>query len=260
MLRRCPAPLMILAAALGFGLGSQPMSSRADALKVVPAFTAYDPSSMTSTDISQWKPDSSIQIKFDGIVNQPPSNSGSVAGNSQWLEYTLTTTRTIPSAGPSADAVTGSPTPQVLALDSPISIVTPASNSSHPLAVASDSTGYYDQADNSKQILVGIGDTTLQDKGSPVQVQALGLSFYGPGLKAGASLSFELPFDPNVVGHPSADLSNSGSGSSPGSVAQQGGTGGGSTETPEPLSLLLWSALAGASVWRARSRRPGSRP
>jgi hypothetical protein len=270
--RRCPAPLIVLAAALAFGLGSHPMSSRADALKTIPTFTAYDPSSMSSSDISQWKTDPSIQIKYDGIVSGP---SGSATTNppTQWLEYTLTTTQAIAPAGasPPANAASNLPTPQVLALDTPISIIPPSSSSSSSLQVVSDSTGYY--FDNTKQLLVSIGNTSLQNGSTPVQVQALGLSFYGlnRGLPAGGSLTFELPFNANIVGNPSAASSNSSTSTSSSSssssssttvsaqvgVGQGGGSGG--TEVPEPFSLLVWSGLAGAGIWRARARARGRR-
>ena len=94
MLRRCPAPLIVLAAALAFGLGSQPMSSRAD--------------SLTS--------------------NSDTSNTPTVS-----LEYTLTTTQAI-AAGlgfPAAQGSSDPPTPQVLALDTPVSIVHPAEQQLH---------------------------------------------------------------------------------------------------------------------------------
>ena len=259
MLRRCPAPLIALAAALAFGLGSQPMSSRADALTTIPTFTAYNPSSMTSNDISKWTADPSIQIKYDGMV-AGPSGSSSSNPPTQWLEYTLTTSQAIASAGasPPANAASSPPTPQVLALDTPISIVTPSSSASSPLQIVSDSTGYY--YNNSQQLLVSIGNTALQNGSSPVQVQALGLSFYGTnqGLPANGSLTFELPFNANIVGGgPSA----SGSGSSTSTVGPQSGTGSASsTETPEPFSLLVWSALAGAGIWRARARGRRSEP
>jgi hypothetical protein len=257
VIRRCPAPLIVLAAALAFGLGSQPMTSRADSLKTIPTFTAYDPSSMSSTDIAQWKTDPSIQIKYDGVVSGP---SGSSNSGTTWLEYTLTTSQAIAPAGasPPADAATNLPTPQVLALDTPISIIPPSSSSSSSLQVVSDSTGYYYK--NTQQLLVSIGNTTLQDNGSSVQVQALGLSFYGTnqGLPAGGSLTFELPFNANVVGSPSADSSSSSSSST--TTTPQSGVGSTATETPEPFSLLVWSALAGAGIWRARARARRSEP
>src|SRR5262249_39724437 len=150
--------------------------------------------------------DPSIQIKYDGIVTGP-SGSGSSNPPAQWLEYTLTTTQAIASAGaaPPADAASNLPTPHVLALDTPISIIPPPSNPNSPPQVVSATNTYY--SNNPQQLLVSIGNTTLQQGSTPAQVQALGLSFYGTnqGLPAGGSLTFELPFNANVVGGPAAE-------------------------------------------------------
>ncbi len=229
MLRRCPAPLMALAAALAFGLGWQPMPSRAD----------------SST-----------------------SNSGT---STVTLDYTLTASQAITPAGATAPAQgsSGAPTPQVLALDTPISIVTPSStNSTGPLQIVSDSSGYY--YNKPSQLLVGVGNTTLNGSA----VQALGLTFYGQGLSAGSSLTFSLTFNKSIVnGNPPqtpqftvVDPTTLKPISTyqikyDGVAASGGGTttaqsGGGSTETfvPEPLSWLVWSALACAGMWRVRAR------
>jgi hypothetical protein len=232
VLRRCTAPLIALVAALAFGLGSQPMSSRAD--------------SVTSS-----------------------SSTPTVT-----LDYTLTASQPITPAGATAPTQTGSstPTPQVLALDTPISIVTPSSSSSTgPLQIVSDSSGYY--YDNPSQLLVGVGNTTLNGS----SVQALALTFYGQGLSAGSSLTFSLTFNKNIVdGNPPQipqftvvnpttlqpistyqikyDGVASGSGSSSTTTSGQNGGGVAASSTPEPLSWLLWSALAGAGMWRVRTR------
>jgi hypothetical protein len=238
VLRRCRAPLMVLAAALGFGLGSRPIPSRADGL------------------------------------------TSSAGTPSVTLDYTLTTSQAIAPAGATAPAQTSSspPTPQILALDTPISIVTPSTTSaSGPLQIVSDSSGYY--FNNPSQLLVGVGDTTLN--GSPVQ--ALGLTFYGQGLSAGSNLTFSLTFNKNIVdGNPPQipqftvvdpttlkpastyqikydGVDTSGGSTSPpitpqggGGGGSGGGGGGGGHQTPEPLSWLVWSALAGAGMWRVR--------
>jgi hypothetical protein len=239
VLRRCPAPLIVLAAALGFGLGAQPMSSRAD--------------SLTS--------------------NSDTSNTPTVS-----LEYTLTTTQAIAAASgsPPAQGSSNPPTPQVLALDTPVSIVTPPSGSSTgPLQIVSDSSGYY--YNNPTELAVYVGNNPSD--GTPITQQALGLSFYGQGLAAGSSLTFSLTFASAIVnGNPpqipqftvvnpttlqpissiqikydgtttTSQGSGSASSTSPPITAQGGGGGG---EIPEPLSLLVWSALAGAGVWRVR--------
>jgi hypothetical protein len=225
---------MVLAAALAFGLGSRPMSSRADSLT---------------------------------------SSSGK---STVTLDYTLTTSQAIAPAGPTAPATSsGTPTPQILALDTPISIVTPNTTSSTgPLQIVADSNGYY--FSNPGQLLVGVGNATLNGS----QVQALGLTFYGPGLAANSSLTFSLTFDKSIVdGNPPVipsftvvdpttlkpistyqikydGVDTSGGGNPP--ISPQGG-GGGAQNTPEPLSWLVWSALAGAGMWRVRTRGRRSR-
>jgi hypothetical protein len=225
VLRRCPAPLIVLTAALAFGLGSQPMSSRAD--------------SLTS--------------------GADTSNTPTVT-----LDYTLTTSQAIApvSGSPSTQSTTNPPTPQVLATDSPISIVPPPSGSSTgPLQIVSDSSGFY--FNNPSELIVGVGNTTLN--GSPVQ--ALGLTFYGQGLAAGNSLTFSLTFDKAIVdGNPpqtpqftvlnpttlqpmtSIQIKFDG-------VANDGSTTTTITNAPEPLSLLVWSALAGVGMCQVRGHR-----
>lgn len=258
MLRRCPAPLIVLAAALAFGLGLESTSSRADVTP--PSFTAYNVSSLTSTDISQWTSDPSIQIKYDGTTTAP-SNAPSPwsSTSTQWLQYTLTTTQAIASAGasPPSNASTSPPTPQVLALDTPISIL-PSSSTSQLLYVASDSSSNSYYYNNPGQILVTSSTTALEQNGSPINVQALGLSFYGQGLGAGESVTFDLPFNANTVGTATATSTSSTSSGSSGTSPQSGV----STATPEPFSLLVWSALAVAGAWRARAgaRRRADRP
>ena len=228
MLRRCPAPLIVLTAALAFGLGSQPMSSRADGLT-------------SSSDTS---------------------NTPTVT-----LDYTLTTSQAIApvSGSPPTQSSTNPPTPQVLATDSPISIVPPPSGSSTgPLQIVSDSSGYY--FNNPSELIVGVGNTTMN--GSPVP-QALGLTFYGQGLAAGNSLTFSLTFDKAIVdGNPPQipqftvlNPTTLAADDVPiqikydGVATRRHRPRRPSRTAPEPLSLLVWSALAGVGMWRVRGRR-----
>ncbi len=207
--------------------------------------------------------------------NSDTSNTATVS-----LEYTLTTTQAIAAASgsPPAQGSSNPPTPQVLALDTPVSIVTPPSGSSTgPLQIVSDSSGYY--YNNPTELAVYVGNNPSD--GSPITQQALGLSFYGQGLAAGSSLTFSLTFDKAIVnGNPpqipqftvvdpttlqpissiqikydgtttdTSQSSSSGSSTSPPITTQSGG--GTEGEVPEPLSLLVWSALAGVGVWRVR--------
>jgi hypothetical protein len=235
VLRRCPTPSTMLASALAIGLGLLPISARGDAL--------------TSS-----------------------SNTSNTATES--LEYTLTTTQAIVAASGSPPTPGSSATtPQILAEVSPVSIVQPASVSASALQIFTDSTGYY--INNPSQLSVEIGNVAGSD-GSTIATQALGLSFFGQGLAANSSLTFSLPFSQSVVGNPPttipqftvinpttgatiSTISIKFDGLAPGttSVTSTGGGGSGmETAAPEPLSLLVWSVLAGAGLWRARSRRP----
>lgn len=260
MSRRCPAPLIALAAALAFGLGWQPMSSRADVL------TSNSNTSNTTTEL---------------------------------LEYTLTANQAITgmTGTPPAQGSSNPPTPELVATISPVSVVTPPTGSnSQPLQImpVPDANGYYYL--NPNQLAVYVGNNPAD--GSAITQQALGLSFYGPGLAQGQSVTFTLPFDTSIVGgnppttvpqftaiNPStlqaysgsaipytikydgvvpASSSTSSSSTSTTTTVQPQGTptagSGGGTETPEPLSLLVWSALAGAGIWRGRARGRRAEP
>ena len=270
MLRRCPAPLITMAAALAFGLGSQTKSSRADV--TAPAFTVYNLSSTSLTDISQWTVNPTVQIKYDGTVTAPSAAPNPWDGSTPttWLQYTLTTSQAIASQGATPPAsstpTSGLPNPQVLALDVPISIL-PSNATNNLLYVTGDSANYYTQ--NSSYITVHSGTTSLQQNGQPVEVQALGLNFYGQGLQAGQSVTFDLPFNASVVGtstttstSTSTSTSSSGTGSSSASSSSSSSSSSGAVapqgaETPEPLSLLVWAGLAGAGAWR-RGRGPAA--
>lgn len=278
MLRRCPAPSIVLAAALAFGLGVQPPSSRADVL------TSNSNTSNTST----------VTLEYTLKVNQ---NYSPVSGS------------------PPAQGSSNPPSPQILAMVSPVSIVTPpASSSSGPLQIVSDSGGYY--YNNPNELAVYVGNSP--SNGSSITQQALGLSFYGQGLTAGESVAFTLTFDKSNVDSStltppqftaydpstlqpysssnqpftisfdkmvtstsgsssssststSTSTSTSGSGSSASTststststssdsgsttITPQGGTSGQGSEVPEPLSLLVWSAMAGAGIWQVRTAR-----
>ncbi len=234
VLRRCPTPLTALAAALAFGLVVLPMSTRGDGLT---------------------------------------SNSNTSNTSTESLEYTLTTTQSIAAASGAPPAPGSSATtPQILAVVSPVSIVEPASTGTSALQIFADSTKYF--ISNPSQLSVEIGNNP--NNGATITTQALGLSFYGQGLAAGNSLTFSLPFAQSVVGNgpttipqftvidpttgqPVSTISIKYDGLAPVTTTTTP-AGGGGTETeaggtPEPLSLLIWSVLAGVGLWRARGRR-----
>ncbi len=229
VLRRCPAPLIVLAAVLAFSWGSQPNTTWADALT---------------------------------------SSSNTANTTTEALEYTLTTSQTIaPMTGSPPAAGSAAPTPQFVAEVSVPSIVQPPSTSDPVLQIYSDSTGFY--ISNPKDLSPEIGNNP--NNGSAITSQALGLSFYGQGMAAGSSLTFSLPFAQSVVGgkppttipqftvyDPNGNLISTVQIKYDGLAPAAGSTSGGGTvttqATPEPLSLLVWSALAGVGLWRARTR------
>jgi hypothetical protein len=213
--RRCPAPLTALVAALVFGLGSQPISIRADQ-----AGTA------------------DYSLTFPNGLAAP--------------------TGPIPSSGSSSIAA-----PQVVLLVDPAGgvVTPPASSPQGPLTVLAGSQGFasngvYDFLEN-----------TTNSAGQPLQ--GLGLSFYGTGTSAGGVqpggvLNFSLNVT-NINSPPALEWVSNGSQTvSPFTPNPVYGTADASTtvstdsviiSNPEPLSLLLWSALAGAGLLRARAQR-----
>jgi hypothetical protein len=227
----------MLMAALALGLGAWPMSSRGDGLT---------------------------------------SNSNSSNTATESLEFTLNATQAIvANAGsPPAPGSTATTPPQVALEVSPVSVVQPPNPSVAALQILSDSTGYYNN--NASQL--SVETINSPSDGSPVTTQLLGLGFYGQGLPAGASLTFSLPFAQSVVGNPASNFmpftaldpssgntisslnSTTGVLTAPGYTLQYDGLVSTGTvtaqETPEPLSLLVWSILAGLGLWRVRSHGP----
>jgi hypothetical protein len=147
--------------------------------------------------------------------------------------------------------------PQVVALVQPAGgVVTPPSTATQgPLTILANSSGF--NASGVYDFLASTKDSS----GNPLQ--ALGLSFFGQGLAAGGMLNFSLNVanasaPPQLVSQTAGvkialdaapKTSDNGSGNT--------SNGGSNSEVPEPVSLLLWSALAGAGLLRARTmRRP----
>jgi hypothetical protein len=154
--------------------------------------------------------------------------------------------------------------PQVVALIQPAGgVVTPPSSSTQgPLTILSGSKGF-----NSSGVYDFLASTKDANGNS---VQALGLSFFGQGLAANGILNFSLNVanqstPPQLVSQtPGVSITldqatlNKNSGGSSGSKSP---TSSGITEAelPEPLSLVVWSALAVAGLTRVRLLRR-SRP
>ncbi len=221
MIRRCFARFTALLAALVFGLALQGGFSRAD--------------SVGTADYSLTFP--------TGL----PAPSGAS-----------------PSSGSTSIAA-----PQVVLLVDPAGgVLAPSSSSTQgPLTVLSGSHGF----DSS-----GVYDylaTSTDSSGKPLQ--ALGLSFYGSGMAAGGVINFSLnvtnaskpptlewvnngsqtmsPFTPNPV------LATADATSTTTTTTTTSASASDITNAPEPLSVLLWSILAGAGALRVRMMRRKSR-
>jgi len=172
--------------------------------------------------------------------------------------YTLTSSAGLPVPGAN---ITG---PQVEALVVPPGGVVPPTSSTgaqqSPLTILSGSSGF-----DASQLVVALKDTTSS---TGVAEQMFGLVFFGQGLAAGGVLNFSLTTESSLSTPPvlesltpgvsitldSASSSTSGSGSS-----ATPDVGGGGPRVPEPLSLLIWSALACAGLLRVRAQRRSQR-
>ena len=199
-----------------------------------------------------------------GLGFQPmAAHAASVNASTTTVDYSLTASSTIGVPGANISG------PQVVALITPTGSVVPPTLSNgtqgSPLTVLPDSTGF-----NASQLVVALRDAT-SSTGQPEQ--QLGLVFYGQGLQAGGVLHFALSInsalasDPPLLqsltpgititaDSPTSTTTTSGvsgnSGSSSGSS-----TNNGVVNNPEPLSVILWSAVLVGVVARNRmlSRR-----
>jgi hypothetical protein len=279
VIRRCPTLLTALAAASAFGLGLQSTSTRADGLATYtltstaglaaptgppPGTQAVSLNSTVSSGSATVSVPSTTGVAVGYQVTGPGIPSGTtVAGiGSGGSQVTLSQSAT----ASGAESLTFTPTiapPQVVALVDPAGgVVTPASSSAFgPLTILAGSQGFnasglYDYLASSKD-----------QNGNPLQ--ALGLSFYGqlnpliPGglasLADGGILKFSLDVanqnsPPQLVSQtPGVSITLQPSTTSTGSSG--GGTPITAADTPEPLSVLVWSALAGAGLLRVRGLR-----
>jgi len=165
--------------------------------------------------------------------------------------YELTTTTAIPaSSNISVEAVVN-PTGGVVTLPAGSNGAVP-----NPLTPVSLPAGL-----NADQLVDGFKNATGSN-GQPEQL--FGLEF-GQGMPANSVFTFTLTTNGSLSTAPQLisqtpgvtinTVSFSPSGSTP--IADGGGGGGGPTNpnVPEPLSLLIWSALACAGLWRVRAQR-----
>jgi hypothetical protein len=210
VIRRCPAPLTMMVTALAISLGSQPISTQADAVSSGPG---------TST-----------------------------------ADYTLTSSVGLPVPGANISG------PQVEALVLPPGgVVPPASvngTAPSPLTILPGSSGF-----DPSQLVVALKNTT-SSTGQPEQL--FGLVFFGKGLAAGGVLNFSLTTQSSLSTPPVLESLTSGVSikldsvtppPSSSSSTPNTGTSGGGSKVPEPLSLLIWSALACAGLLRVRAQR-----
>jgi len=164
----------------------------------------------------------------------------------------LTLSQNATASGSGSLVFTSVASPQVVAIIEPAGgvVTPPATSTQGPLTILTGSKGF-DQS--------GVYDYLASGKDSNGQpLQGLGLSFYGQGLAAGGVLNFSLNVTnatapPQLVSQTSGvtialDPVSAPSNSSPSSPITD-------AEVPEPLSLLLWSTLTGAGLWRARAPR-----
>lgn len=130
-----------------------------------------------------------------------------------------------------------------------------------PLSILSGSHGF-----DKNQLFVSVGDGTIPqgqpNAGSPYQL--LLLTFENGGLAPGGVLDFalkltqpdatppQLQLPPTTTGLQLVQITQTGNGPS---STPSGSTPTPAQNTPEPLSLILWSTLAGAGLVRARKVR-----
>ncbi len=190
-----------------------------------------------------------------GLGFQPMAAHAALANASTTtVDYSLTTSSTIGVPGANISG------PQVVALITPTGGVVPPTLSNgqqgSPLTVLPNSTGL-----DPSQLVVA-----LKEASSVQPVQELGLVFYGQGFQAGGVLNFALSINSALASDPPV-LQSLTSGvtitlDSPTTAGTTSGASGSSSSptgvaTPEPLSLILWSAVLIGVVARHRmlSRR-----
>ena len=275
MIRRCSAPLTVLAAALACGLGSQPMSTHADGITsstaagtadytlttttALPAPTGPAPgtpnvtlsSTLTSGSTTVSLPSiSGLAVGYEVTGTGIPSGTTISQINAGLSQLTLSQSATASGSESLVFAPTIAP-PQVVALIEPAGgVVTPASSSTQgPLTILAGSSGF-----NSSGVFDYLA-STKDSTGNPLQ--ALGLSFYGQGLLANGILKFSLNIakqssPPQLVSQTTGVTISY---DPPISTPTPSTPTSGNNSIPEPLSLLVWAALAGAGLFRLRVPR-----
>jgi hypothetical protein len=288
VIRRCPAPMTAMVAALVLGLGSQPNPAHADGISSSSTAGTAEYTLTTTTSIPvPTVPVPGTVFSLTGTVTSGSSTLGvsntsqlaagdavsgagipsgdTISQNPNGSGFTLSQPATASASG--TLTFTSVPSPQIIADINPAGgVVTPATTSAQgPLAILAGSHGF-NTSDVWDFLASGTGST-----GQPLQ--GLGLSFYGQGLAAGGVLNFSLNVSnvndpPQIVSQtngvtiglvPTSSTTDSSSSSSSSTSSSSSSTVSAASNTPEPLSLLLWSALAGAGLLRARTLRRANR-
>jgi hypothetical protein len=270
--------LTTLSVALAIGFGLQPASALADGI------ANYDLTTTSALPSPSGPPPGTASVSLNSTLSNGsttvsvPSTSGVAVGyqvtgtgipsgttvsqiNTNSSQITLSQGATV-SGGESLMFTPTIAPPQIIALIEPAGgVVTPPSSSAlGPLTILSGSQGF-----NSGLVYDYLA-STKDANGNPLQ--AIGLSFYGQGLASlanGGILKFSLDVadqsaPPQLVSQtPGVSITLDSMAGTSGSGDTGSGTGGGTTVTteniPEPLSVLVWSALAGAGFLRSRVLR-----
>ena len=191
------------------------------------------------------------------LVHALPGNPARAAAaasssiNTQTFDYSLSTSSDIPVPDPNAT------TPQVIASLPAGTIVPPKQSDGtqgSPLTILNSSTGF-----DQNQLVVALKDNVSNGSGSSQQL--FGLSFFGSGLKAAGHLDFALNVDKSLSAAPVLQSQTPGvtiksleMAAPPPSTVLNPTAGTPQTQVPEPISLILWSALTGVGFWRWRKR------
>lgn len=178
-------------------------------------------------------------------------------GGTGTATYRLTTDADIPAP---ADDASG---PQVIAMVVPPGTVIPPKladgSEASPLTILKSSNGF-----DQDRLIVALKDNLSNTAPGETPEQLFGLSFFGDGFKEGGQLDFSLTIDGAVSTPPTLESLTPGVSiaalqvvdpPSGGGAVGVPGTGPITSQVPEPLSVVLWSAMAVAGLWRARAHR-----
>ena len=180
------------------------------------------------------------ELVSNGVDQVVPNGT---PGSTMYAYYQLTN----PRSTPVTDLIVTSVVPP--------NTVQPINASTSPLAIVNGSFGF-DQSN--LQVFLSPADATTQ---------GLALQFVNGGLAPGGTLNFKVSLDPHynsmtaptlALQPPDADLSATAPNLMSYAPASANAAPG-ATLTPEPMSLALWSALAGAGLLRARAFRRSRR-